>query len=218
MPSASRANGVAAAPTLGRSGPKKWQFINVNEPKNIQDKEVISKVRAHAMRNVRRKQRLELTAQHQKRPKTNAPECDHADTSVTAEHSVQMSPGDGSIHDRADTDGPMMACKMISELEIVNLGHPTCINKAGFSAQCDEDAQWSEYWQRNRKDDMRATKRSSLGTCRTETPKSLVGDGVFDPFNVMPIAGNADYTSHVLNHCKYILPSTFLFGPERYDI
>ena len=216
MPSASRANGVATAPTPGKSGPKKWQFINVNEPKKIQDKQVISIVRAHAMRNVRRKQRLELTAHHQKRLKNDAPDCHHADSSVTAEHSVQMSPGDWSIHDKADTDGPMMVCEMPSELDIVNPGHLASINKAGFSGQCDENAGWSEYWQRHRKDEMRADKRSSLGTCRIEHPKSLVGDGVFDPFNAMPIAGNADYTSHVLYHCKYLLRSTFLFGPERY--
>ena len=128
-----------------------------------------------------------------------------------------MSPGDWSIHDKADTDGPMMVCEMPSELDIVNSGHLASINKAGFSGQCDENTGWSEYWQRHRKDEMRADKRSSLGTCRVETPKSLVGDGVFDPFNAMPIAGNADYTSHVLYHCKYLLRSTFLFGPERYN-
>lgn len=213
MPSASGANGIAAA----RSGPKKWQFINNNEPKKTQDKGVISIVRAHAMRSVRRNQRLKIMAQHQKSRKIKAPEVDHADSSVTAEQSVQMKSNDWFIGDKADTEGPTTVCNMISELELITLGLLATRNEAEIEAEPDEDSQWSEYWQRYGEDEMRAAKLLSLGTCPTENPKSLVGDGVFDPFNALPIAGYSKYTSHVLNHCKYLLRNTFLFGPGHYD-
>ncbi len=213
MPSASGANGIAAA----GSGPKKWQFININEPKRTQDKGVISIVRAHAMRSVRRNQRLKIMAQHQKSRKTKAPEFDHADSSVETEQSVQMESNDWFIDDKADTDGPTTICNMLSELELINLGLQATRNEAEISAERDEDSQWSEYWQRYGEDEMRATKLLSLETCRNESPKSLVGDGVFDPFNALPIAGYSKYTSHVLNHCKFLLRNTFLFGPGHYD-
>ena len=213
MPSASGANGVAAA----RSGPKKWQFINTNEPKKTQDKAVISIVRAHAMRSVRRNQRLKIMAQHQKSRTIKPPEFDHAGSSVTAEQSVQMKSNDWSIGDKADTDGPMTVCDMLSELELITLGLLATRKEAETSVERDEYSQWSEYWQRYGEDEMRAAKLLSLGKCRTESPKSLVGDGVFDPFDALPIAGYSKYTSRLLNHCKYLLRNTFLFGPRRYD-
>ena len=213
MPSATSANGVAAA----RSGPKKWQFVNINEPKKAQDKGVISIVRAHAMRSVRRNQRLKVMAQYQNSSKVKAPEFDHADSSVTAEQSVQINSNDRFIGDKADTDRPMMVCNMPSELEIITLGLLATRNGAEISAERDENAQWSEYWQRYGEDETRAANLLSLGTYRTESPKSLVGDGVLDPFDALPIAGYSEYTTHVLNHCKYLLRNTFLFGPGCYD-
>lgn len=206
MPSASRANGVAATP-------KKWQFVNVNEPKRYQDKDITSMVRAHAMRNVRRKQRLELTAQHQKRLEVaKAPESRYADSSVVSELSVHGNPNSSSIGHETDTDWSMALREMLSKLEFINLAHLASSNQVEFEAERDEDAQRPDHLQSYGEDGTRAPKRFMLGTRRTGNPKSLLGDGVLDPFNALPIGGCANYNSHVLNHCKYLRRNTFLFG------
>ncbi|CAD6580673.1 MAG: hypothetical protein ASARMPRED_000295 [Alectoria sarmentosa] len=201
MSSTSRANGA----TSPKAASNKWQFVNVNEPKKNQDKGIISVVRAHAMRNVRRKQRMELTAQHQKRLKAQAPRSDRADSNATAEYSVQKNPDDWPIGDKADLDWSMSLREMLSKLESTNLGHLASRKEAEVAAEYDQDAQRPDYWQSHSEDETRASKRVTLGTHGPESPKSLVGDGVFDPFDVMPISGCASYNSHALNHFASII-------------
>ena len=213
MSSTSRANGA----TSPKAASNKWQFVNVNEPKKNQDKGIISVVRAHAMRNVRRKQRMELTAQHQKRLKAQAPRSDRADSNATAEYSVQKNPDDWPIGDKADLDWSMSLREMLSKLESTNLGHLASRKEAEVAAEYDQDAQRPDYWQSHSEDETRASKRVTLGTHGPESPKSLVGDGVFDPFDVMPISGCASYNSHALNHCRCLILSTFLFGHSRLE-
>ncbi len=201
MPSTSRANGVAAAPAAVRTAPNKWQFVNVNEPKKNQDKHVISLVRAHAMRSVRRNQRIRLTAQHQKTIKAIGPQSPQADSGVTIERSIQMKSDDWCVGDKGNSNWLEALSGMLSMLDFIALGHLASSDGAEDAHECDIDA-----------DKAGASKRSMLGTHRTGGPTSLVGDGVFDPFNAMPIAGCANYNSHVLNHCGYLLRNTFLFG------
>lgn len=200
MPSTSRANGIAATPAAARAVPQEWQFVNVKGPKRNHDKELISIVRAHAMRDVRRKQRLEHTAQHRKRPKARAKESGHAAPSVAAERPVSKKPNDWSFGDKADTESPMAVSEMLPALRITEFGDPPCRDEAELKAECGEDAQPRDHWQRYGEDGTRATKPFMLEKCRTVSPTSVVGDGAFDPFNAMPIAGCARYTSHVLNH------------------
>lgn len=210
MSSVSRADGEAIA----RAVPEKWQFVNVNEPKKNQDKDIISIVRAHAMRNVRRKQRLELTAQHQKRLKAEVPESDHTDSIVIADQAVQMNPNNWSANESASANLAMTLREMLSELEFVKLGYLANRSEAKRAAGCDEDAQCPDYWQRYREHDTRVPRRDNPGTSLlgTVTPESLVGDGVIDPFNALPITGCAKLNGRVLNHCKHLRPNTFLFG------
>lgn len=213
MSSTSRANGATSA----KAASNKWQFVNVNEPKKNQDKDIISVVRAHAMRNVRRKQRMELTAQHQNKLKAQAPESDRADSNATAEPSVQISLDDRPIGDKADLDWSISLREMLSKLEFTNLGHLASSKEAELAAEYDQDAQRPDYWQSYGEDETRASKQFMLGIHRPESPKSLIGDGVFDPFDVMPISGCANYNSHALNHCRCFILSTFLFGHSRYE-
>lgn len=209
MPSASRTKGTT--PATARVAPNRWQFVNVGEPKRNQDKEVISIVRAHAMRNVRRKQRLSVTLQHQKRLNTKVPASIHAGSSETYEHSVQMNPHEC---DRPDSDRPVVVCELPSEFECIHLVCSNSRDEAVFAAEYGKDGQPPADSQSYSKKEMQAPNRLMLGLC-TRNPKSLVGDGSFDPFNAMPIDGCARYDSHVLNHCKNLLCSTFLFGLTR---
>lgn len=162
-------------------------------------------VRAHAMRNVRRNQRLELMAQYQKRLITKAPKSEHADSSVTAEHSLQMNPNGWFTGDKADADGPVAPHEMLSKLGFINMGHLASRNEAEPAAECDEQAQRSDYWQSYGEEETRALMRPMPGTCRTGSPKSLVGDGVFDPFNAMPIASCNNYNGYILNHFASVI-------------
>ena len=196
MPSASRVDGVAAAPITTRVAPKRWQFVNVKEPKRIQDKEVTSVVRAHAMRNVRRKQRLEFAARHQKRLKA-----DHANLGVTDEHPLPMDPNDRSFGDTVDIDWPIAIHEILNELETIDLAAGTSKARAELVTQSDEGARQPGYRQRDSEDETQAPKHFVLGKYRNGSPRSLVGDGAFDPFNAMPMAGCPKYTSLVLNHC-----------------
>ena len=207
MLSTSRTNGISAAPVPAKAAPKQWQFVNVHEPKKIQDKDVISIVRAHAMRNVRRKQRLELTAQHQKTIKAMTSQPHHADSGLTVKHSSQTDPYDGLIGGKGHTDWLVALRGMFSNLEIINLGH--------LASDCDEYAQQLDNSQSYDEDEIQASKQYILGACRAGTPKSFVGDGVFDPFNATPISEGSNYNSHVLNHCTCLLRNTFLIGPRR---
>ena len=201
MPSTSRAEGVAATPAAVRTSPNKWQFVNVNEPKKNQDKHVISLVRAHAMRSVRRNQRIQLTAQHQKAIKAIAPQSPRAESGVTIERSIQMKSDDWCVGDKGLSDWLEALSGMFSMFDFITLGRLASSDGAEHVPECDRDA-----------DEAEASKRSKLGTHRTGGPKSLVGDGVFDPFNAMPVAGCANYYSNVLNHCRYLHRNTFLFG------
>ena len=193
MPSLSRANSAAAAPTAARVVPNKWQFVSLNEPRRNQDKKVISIVRAHAMRDVHRKRRLEFTAHHHERLKGETREDDHADCSVKTEQSLPTQSDDWSSGDVTDVDLPMALSEMLSELE-TGAGH-------------DEVALHLHGWRRYGEGETRADGHllcgiSGMGTLN---PKSLAGDGVSDPFNAMPIVGSANYNSHVLNHCKHLI-------------
>ena len=197
MPSASRVDGVAAAPTTTRVALKTWQFVNVKEPKRIQDKEVTSLVRAHAMRNVRRKQRMEVAAQHQKRLKVGASGSDHANLGVTAELPLPMNPSDRSLGDKVDMDWPIAIREILNDLETINLADGTSLQSAGLAAEGDEGTQYPGHGE----GETQAPKHYVLGKYRNGSPRSLVGDGVSDPFNAMPMAGCPNYTSLVLNHC-----------------
>lgn len=201
MPSASRVDEVAAAPTTTRVAPKRWQFVNVKEPKRIQDKEVTSVVRAHAMRNVRRKQRMEVAAQHQKRLKADASGSDHANLGVTDEHPLPMNPSDRSFGDKVDIDWPIAIHEILNEIQTINLTDETSMQRPGLAAKGDEAAQQPAQPQRDSEDETQAPKHYVLGKSRNGSPRSLVGDGAFDPFNTMPMAGCPKYTSLVLNHC-----------------
>lgn len=192
---------MAAIPATAKASPKKWQFVNVKEPKRIQDKEVTSLVRAHAMRNVRRKQRLELTAQHRKKFKANDLGSDHANLGVTDVDPPQMNPSDRSLGDKVDIDWPVALREILDELENVNLADWTSRERAENAVKSDEDAQQLGYRQHDSKDETLAPKYHVLGKYRNRSPRSLIGDGVFDPFNAMPMVGCPTYTSHVLNHC-----------------
>lgn len=220
MPSASRANENTAAGAATRAAPNKWQFVNIKEPKKYQDKGLISIVRAHAMRNVRRKQRSELMVQHQKRLnqkrlRVETPESDHANSGVTFEHLDEKASDDWFVVDKANTDWPITVREILSELGAIDPSHLASRYDAQPAAGSDEGAQWSEYWQKIGEDELRALEQFRSGTCLTGTPKSFVGDGLFDPFNAMPTASFDMYDSHVLNHCKHLLCNTFLFGMLR---
>lgn len=201
MPSVSRADGVATPPAAARAASKRWQFVNVKVPKKNQDREIISLVRAHAMRNVRRKQRLQLTAQHQKRLIADASGSDRANSVVIDEHPLQMNPSDWSLGDKVDIDRPLAVREIHRELEAINLADRASRNKAEVAAENGEDAQRSEYRQRDSEDETQIPKHFVLGKYQNRSPRSPLGDGAFDPFNVMPIAGCTKYTSQVLNHC-----------------
>lgn len=112
----------------------------------------------------------------------------------------------------------MAVSEMPSELQIIEWEDPPCRNEAELAAERDEGAQRPDYWQRDGEDGTRATEPCLLWKCRTLNPTSLVGDGAFDPFNAMSIAGCAKYTSYVLNHCTFLLRTgTFLSGDGPYE-
>lgn len=191
-----------------------WQFVTVNEPKKIQDKDTISTVRAHAMRSVRRKKRLELTAENQKKIEAIAQQSHPADSGVLSHHSVQVYPNDPFVGNRGKPDWLAPQREMLLKLEFLCLGHLPS-NGAEYVAY-DEYAQRLDYWQSDRDGDTRAAPKHFTHEISTiGSPKSLIGDGVFDPFNVMPISGGANHNSHVLNHCRRLPRNTFLFGQRR---
>ena len=204
MPSTSRAKKVAVTPVAAKAASGTWQFVNVKEPRKNQDKEVISIVRAHAMRSVRRKQRLELTAQHQKPPKVRSLQSHDADSGMTVEQSLQPIPFDRLISGRDDTEWLVTLREMRTKLEVMSLGYLASRNDARNAAELDEYGESPDYGQSYNEDEVRASMQQILGTCRSGSPMSLVGDGAFDPFNAMPVA---KYHSHVLNHCMCLFPT-----------
>ena len=184
-----------------RASPKEWQFVNVNDPKQTLDKDAISMVRAHAMRNVRRQQRLKLTTQYQKSLKTRV-STPPAYPTVAAEPLVPIAPNDGSVAEEADTD---WSAKMSSELELVDLGQMTNNDKARLVTCSDEFGRRPDYWHTCREDEGQEPARFALGVRRTASPGLRVPDGVFDPYNTMRTAICADYDSQLLSHCKHLL-------------
>ena len=182
-----------------RASPKEWQFVNVNGPKQNLDKGVISVVRAHAMRNVRRQQRLKLTTQYQKSLTTKVPICPPAYPNVVAEHLMPLAPIDGSVDDEANID---WSREMNPGFGLVDLGQTTSDDKARLVSCSDEDGRWPDYWQINRANEGQEPTSFALGIRRTANPRLMYPDGVFDPFNTMRTAICADYNSHVLHHCK----------------
>ena len=212
MPSTSRANGVAAAPAATRAPPKKWQFVNLNKPKKMQDKDVLSVVRSHAMRDVRRKQRLELVAEHQKNLKDTTQQCHDTDAGMTAEHPINPSPGDWFNHDNEDTEWFSILRETRSMLESTNLGQLMSRRGVENATECDNDAPSPDYWQSYDADNFAAFRPFMFGTGHLGSPKSLVGNGMLDPFNALPVPCGANYNSHVLQHCRCLLRNTFLFG------
>ena len=204
MQSTITANQVAALPVATKPASGTWQFVNVKGPKKIQDKEVISIVRAHAMRSVRRKQRLELTAQHQKPSKARPLQPHHADSSIAAENPLQSSPYDRFSSTKADTEWLVREREMLTKLEMMSLGYLASGIDAGNGAEPGEYGEGLDYGKSSNEDENRASMHQILGTCRSGTPMSLVGDGALDPFNAMPIA---KYHSHVLNHCMCFFPT-----------
>ena len=184
-----------------RASPKEWQFVNVNDPKQTLDKGAISVVRAHAMRTVRRQQRLKLTTQYQEslRTKVSTPA---ALPKVAAEPMVSIAPIDGSVDEEADTD---WSAKMSSEFELVDLGQMTNNDKARLVTCSDEDERRPDYWQIYREDEGQDPTRFAPGVRRTASPRIMFPDGVFDPFNTIRTAICADYNSQLLHHCKHPL-------------
>ena len=210
----SSSSGTARA-AAAKAAPKKWEFVNFNEPKKHQDKEVISAVRAHAMRDVRRKQRLELTAQHQKQVQAVASQSCRADSGVTADHRVEMDLGRWLIDDKINNDWLVTLRDTLSKLDNVNLSELASRTEAEHTVERDEYAQRPDRRQGYEEDKVRASKRAVLGVCRIGSPQSLVGDGIFDPFNAMPIPGWTNYNGKVLNHCRCLFRNTFLFCQSR---
>lgn len=201
MPSAGRVDGFATVPVTAKVAAKRWQFVNVKEPKRIQDKEVTSLVRAHAMRNVRRKQRLELTAQHRKKFEADALAADHAKLGVGDERPPQMNQSARSLGDQVDIDWPIALREILIELDNVDMADRTSRKSSENAAKGDEDARQPGYRPRDSEDETQAPEYHVLGKYRNWSPRSLVADGVFDPFDAMPMVGCPTYTSHVLNHC-----------------
>ena len=203
MQSTSRANQVAATPRATKAS-ETWQFVNVKEPKKNQDKEVISIVRAHAMRSVRRKQRLELTAQHRKPSKARSSQPHHADSGTTVEQSLQPNSFDRFTSGRDDTEWLVTLREMPTKLEMMSLEYLASKNDARNGAEPDEYGESPDDGQSYNDDVIRASMQQILGTCRSGNPMSLVGDGAFDPFNATPVA---KYNGHVLNHCTCLVPA-----------
>ena len=179
--------------------PKEWQFVNVNDPKRNPDKGVISVVRAHAMRNVRRQQRLKLTTQYQKSLKAEVPIRPPAYPKVAAEHLMPFAPNDGPVDNEADID---WSREMNPGNELVDLGQTTSDDKARLVTCSDEDGRRPDCWQIHHENEGQESTNFALGVRRTGSPRLMYPDGVFDPFNTMRIAICADYNSHVLHHCK----------------
>ena len=204
MQSTSRANQVAAAPRAAKAVSGTWQFVNVKEPKKSQDKEVISIVRAHAMRSVRRKQRLELTAHHRKPSKARSSQPHHADSGTTVDQSLQPTPFDRFTSGRDDTEWLVTLRDMPTKLEMMSLEYLASENDARNGAEADEYGESPDDGQSYNEDVIRASMQQILETCRSGKPMSLVGDGAFDPFNAMPVAR---YNGHVLNHCTCLFPA-----------
>ena len=184
-----------------RAFPKEWQFVNVNDPKQNLDKDAISVVRAHAMRSVRRQQRLKLTAQYQESLRTKVP-TPSAYPKVAAEPLVPSAPNDGSVGEEADTD---WSAKMSSEAELVDRRQMTNNDKAGLVTCSDEEGRRPDYWHTYREDEGQEPTRFALGVRRTASPRLTFPDGVFDPYSTMRSAICADYNSQLLNHCKHLL-------------
>ena len=212
MPSTSRANGVAAAPTATRAPPNRWQFVNISVPKKIQDKSVLSVVRSHAMRSIRRKQRLELINQHQKEVKTMVKDTHDTESGMTAEHSINPKPNDWFIGDNEDTEWFSILCETRSKLESMDLGLLVSRLRVENAAECDEYVQTPAYWQSHNEHDVPAFTFTPFmfRTSHTGGPRSLVGDGMLDPFNAMPVPCGANHNSHVLQHCTHF-SATFPF-------
>ena len=184
-----------------RASPKEWEFVNVNNPKQNSDKGVISVVRAHAMRTVRRQQRLKLTAQYQTSLKIKIPVSPPAHPKVAAEPLMPIAPNDGSIGEEAVAD---WSCEMGCDFELVDLGQMTNNDKARLVTCSDEGVRRPEYWQNYRENEGQEATRFALGKRRAESPRLMVPDGVLDPFNTMRTAICADYNSDALNHCKHL--------------
>ena len=204
MQSTSRTNKVAAPPVAAKPASGTWQFVNVKGPKKIQDKEVISIVRAHAMRSVRRKQRLELTAQHQKPSKARSLQPHHADSNMTVEQPLQSGPYDCFWRVKDDTKWLVTQREMLTKLEMMSLGYLASRIDASNEAEPGGNGESLDNGQSYNEDEIRASMHQFLGTYRSGNPTSLVGDGAFDPFNAMPVA---KYHGHVLNHCMYLFPT-----------
>ena len=185
-----------------RASPKDWQFVNVNDPKQNLDKGVISVVRAHAMRSVRRQQRLKLTTQYQKSLKTKVPICPPAYPKVAAEHLMPLAPNDGPVDDEADID---WSREMNPGNKLLDLGQTTSDDKARLVTCSDEDGRRPDDRQIYRENEGQEFSSFAFGTRRTASPRLMYPDGVFDPFNTMRTAICADYNSHVLHHCKNLL-------------
>ena len=167
-----------------RASPKVWQFVNVNDPNQNMDKDVISVVRAHAMRNVRRQQRLKLTTQYQKSLKTNVPTRPPAYPRVAAKYLMPLARKDGSVDDEADID---WSRETNPGFELVDLGQTT------------------SDWQIYPENEGQQPTSFALGIPRTASPRLMYPDGGFDPFNTMRTAFCADQNSQVLHHCKRLL-------------
>ena len=210
MSSTNEIGGAADA----RAAPKKWEFVNINKPKKHLDKEVISQVRAHATRNVRRKQRLELTAQYQKKVQATEPQSDHADSGVIAKRPVEIDMNDWLIGDKVDDDWSVALHVVLSRLGFMDVGLLASRDRVSCATEGDEDIQRHTSWRSCEEDKIWGSISRTFGTSLIGNPQSLVGGGVFDPFDALPVPGWSSYKSHVLKHCRCLLPSTFLFSRE----
>ena len=174
-------------PTSGRPtrvSPKEWQFVNVNDPNQNLDKGIISVVRAHAMRNVRRQQRLKLTTQYQESLNTKVPTRPPAYPKVAAEYLMPLARNDGSVDDEANIDSSR---EMDPGCELVDL------------------VQTTSDWQIYRENEGQQPTSMALGIPRAASPRLMYPDGVFDPFNTKRTAICAWSNSQVLHHCKRLL-------------
>ena len=107
---------------------------------------------------------------------------------------------------------------VVSELEMISLGDLARRNEAELVAESDENAHQPDYWDKYPEAGTQMLGDLPLGISYPGVPtvQSMVGDGVFDPFDAMPIGGCAKYNGRVLDHCQYLLRSTCLFGHGRF--
>ena len=164
------------------------------------------------MRDVRRKQRLESVNQHQEKVKATIQQSHDTVSGMTARHSTDPCSNDWSIGDNEDPEWFSILFETRSMLESLTLGPLASGLGVENAGECDDYGQSPDYGQSYDADNASAFRPFMFGTAFTGSPRSLIGDGILDPFNALPVPCGASYNGHVLQHCMCHLRSTFPFG------